>query len=95
MNRLIDIYRATLDKWGEEAQFDQAVEECAELIAAIKHYKREKVDRQQIIDELADVTLMVGQLAFMLGEDRVEQAIEAKLQKLKVLLAPSNPPDLP
>ncbi len=87
MTRHEAIYRAALRKWGEEAQFDQAVEECAELIAALKHLKRDKVGRQQVIDELADVALMVGQLSFMLGEDRVEQAIEAKLTKLKGLLA--------
>ena len=80
MKKYHHIYRAALDKWGEEAQYDQAVEECAELIAALKHYKRDKVDRQQIVDELADVALMVGQLSFMLGEQRVEEAIEAKIE---------------
>jgi NTP pyrophosphatase (non-canonical NTP hydrolase) len=80
------IYRATLAKWGEEAQYDQAVEECAELIAALKHFKRDKVGKEQVIDELADVALMVGQLSFMLGEERVRQAIENKLAKLQNLL---------
>jgi len=91
MKKYHDIYRAALAKWGEEAQFDQAVEECAELIAALKHYKRDKVGRQQIIDELADVALMVGQLSFMLGEELVEQAIETKLLKLRALLASTDP----
>ncbi len=81
------IYRAALDKWGEEAQFDQAVEECAELIIALKHFKRNRANRQQIIDELADVALMVGQLSYMLGDDLVDRAIEAKIDKLKCLLA--------
>ena len=89
------IYQATLDKWGEEAQYDQAVEECAELITALKHFKRDKVDEQQIVDELADVALMVGQLSFMLGEERVERAIESKLCKLKLLLASGDAPDQP
>ena len=93
MTKYHDIYRAALAKWGEEAQFDQAVEECAELIVALKHFKRDKVHLQQIVDELADVALMVGQLSFMLGEERVEQAIEAKLCKLKILLASDDSPD--
>jgi NTP pyrophosphatase (non-canonical NTP hydrolase) len=80
------IYRATLAKWGEEAQYDQAVEECAELITALKHYKRDKVGREHVISELADVALMVGQLSFMLGTERVGKAIEEKLVKLKKLL---------
>lgn len=87
MQSLEDIYQATLAKWGEEAQYDQAVEECAELIASLKHFKRNKVDDQQIVEELADVTLMIGQLTWMFGEDRVAEAVKAKLEKLRGLLS--------
>jgi NTP pyrophosphatase (non-canonical NTP hydrolase) len=86
MKKYDSIYRATLAKWGEEAQYDQAVEECAELIAALKHFKRDKVGCEQVIDELADVALMVGQLSFMFGEERVQRAIDNKLAKLQKLL---------
>ncbi len=81
-----DIYRATLKKWGEKAQYEQMVEECAELIAALKHFERGKIGRSGVIDELADVTLMVGQLTWMLGENEVATAIEDKLRKLSTLL---------
>lgn len=81
-----DLYRATLEKWGEKAQYEQMVEECAELIAALKHYERGKIGRSEIIAELADVTLMVGQLTWMLGEKDVAAAIEEKLLKLDKLL---------
>ena len=37
-----------------------AIEECAELITSLMHLKRNKVDEEQIISELADVTLMVS-----------------------------------
>lgn len=80
------IYRATLAKWGEAAQYEQMVEECAELIAALKHFQRGKIDRYQLIDELADVQLMVGQLIWMLGEDEVQAAMGKKLLKLQKLL---------
>lgn len=81
-----EIYRATLEKWGSEAQYDQAVEECAELIAVLKHFRREKVDEASVIAELADVTLMIGQLTYMFGPEKVERAIETKIAKLKGLL---------
>lgn len=81
-----DIYQQTIQKWGEEAQCDQAVEECAELIATLKHYRREKVDSQVVVDEVADVFLMVGQLIYMFGEERVGAAVGAKLEKLQELL---------
>ncbi len=80
------LYQATLDKWGEEAQYDQAVEECAELIAALKHFRRGKVNQQAVIDELADVTLMLGQLTWMFGTGQVEEAVQQKRKKLNTLL---------
>lgn len=83
------LYQATLDKWGEEAQYDQAIEECAELIASLKHYKRGKVGEAEIISELADVTLMLGQLTWMFGTEKIEAAIEYKLKKLQNLMKES------
>ena len=80
------VYRAALEKWGVEAQYDQTIEECAELIAALKHLKRDKVDEEQIVSELADVTLMIGQLTWMFGEKRVKAAVARKLEKLAGLL---------
>ena len=84
--QLEKIYQATIDKWGEEAQYDQAVEECAELIAALKHYRRGKIDKQAVISELADVTLMLGQLSWMFGTEEVDAAIQDKLEKLDKLI---------
>ena len=84
--QLEQIYQATIDKWGEDAQYDQAVEECAELITALKHYRRGKIDQQAVIAELADVTLMLGQLSWMFGPEQVDAAIKIKLEKLGKLL---------
>lgn len=81
-----DIYEKSLAKWGAEAQHDQAVEECAELIATLKHYRRNRVDEQVVANELADVFLMLGQLVYMIGEDRVKSAIALKIEKLNGLL---------
>jgi len=63
------------------------VEECAELITALKHFRRGKADAAAVINELADVTLMVGQLSYMFGEAEVQKAIGVKLKKLGGLLA--------
>ena len=81
-----DIYRQSLEKWGPEAQYDQAVEECAELITALKHFRRGKIEAQAVINELADVTLMLGQLTWMFGTEKVDQAVQDKLFKLRQLL---------
>lgn len=85
--KLEQIYQTSLEKWGREAQFDQAVEECAELIAVLKHYRRDKADAAAVIAELADVTLMVGQLTWMFGEEEVREAVAEKIVKLEGMLA--------
>lgn len=81
-----ELYRTTLEKWGTEAQYDQAVEECAELIAVLKHFRRGKAGEEEVVSELADVTLMLGQLTYMFGRDKVERKINEKIAKLKSLL---------
>ena len=82
-----EIYAKTLEKWGEKAQYDQAIEECAELIASLQHYARGKVEKDAVINELADVFLMVGQLTYMFGEDQLSESVEKKIAKLNRLLA--------
>jgi NTP pyrophosphatase (non-canonical NTP hydrolase) len=77
-----ELYQATLQKWGVEAQYDQAVEECAELIATLKHLRRGRVDEEAVAEELADVYLMIGQLVYMIGEERVAAAVERKIARL-------------
>jgi NTP pyrophosphatase (non-canonical NTP hydrolase) len=86
MMRYRDIYAKTIDKWGEKAQYEQTVEECAELIATLQHFARGKVDRRVVIDELADVYLMLGQLIYMFGEEDFTCALDKKITKLHELL---------
>jgi len=82
----VELYRRTLEKWGEQAQYDQAIEECAELTTALLHYRRDKTDASTVIDEMADVILMLGQLRWMFGPEKVEHALERKRVKLEGLL---------
>jgi NTP pyrophosphatase (non-canonical NTP hydrolase) len=86
MDQYNEIYEKTLEVWGEKSQYDQAVEECAELIVTLKHYIRGKTDTTSVIDELADVYLMLGQLIYMFGEQDVQRVISKKAESLKTLL---------
>ncbi|MGK2905844.1 MAG: antitoxin [Desulfuromonadales bacterium] len=86
MMRYREIYAKTISKWGESAQYDQTIEECAELIATLQHFARGKVDKDAVVNELADVFLMVGQLTYMFGEDQLSAAVEQKIAKLQLLL---------
>ena len=80
-----------VEKYGER-QLDQAQEELAELIVAISKYKRAVAKDKNIvkavidvIEEIADVNIMIKQVMMLLDIEEFEvQNIEiAKLNRLE------------
>lgn len=66
------------DHYGLDAQLDMLQEECAELIQAASKYKRN--GSYSIIEEMADVYIMLDQVAYLLdkevpGEGEVKYSI--------------------
>jgi NTP pyrophosphatase (non-canonical NTP hydrolase) len=47
-----------IDTDGIDFCIDCLVEECAELIVAIRHYRRGRTNVNKVIEEMADVNLM-------------------------------------
>lgn len=76
------ICRQAIATFGEESQKRMAVEECAELINALMKEPRGRVTNDEIITEIADVTIMVHQLAIMYGIEKCEAEIKRKLNRL-------------
>jgi NTP pyrophosphatase (non-canonical NTP hydrolase) len=81
-DRLV-LYDEAIRKWRVEAQREMAYEEVGELITAIARHRRGRTDRKGVITELADVTIMCEQLAYMLGYEDYEKEIDEKLKRLK------------
>ena len=84
----INLMQTALDKWGLSAQAGQTVEECAELIVALqKQFNRESSPEtvDNIIDEMADVEMMLAQLrlAFYVDDEMYSKRIDSKFEKLK------------
>ena len=79
-----DVCIKALHTWGGEAQENMAIEECSESIKAICKLRRSSGSEEfkNLIDEIADVTIMMRQMAIMVGEDKVDERI-------------SNPQSLP
>lgn len=78
-----ETFQRAIDEWGINAQAEMAEEEAAEFIVASKHYARGKADDGDVIDELADIRIMYEQLAHFLGHERVENRVEAKMDRLR------------
>lgn len=73
--------RRILAHYGVNNQHKQAIQECSELITAICHRMDGRATDDAVIDELADVSIMVEQLANVYGRARVESRIEDKLRR--------------
>jgi NTP pyrophosphatase (non-canonical NTP hydrolase) len=85
MNKEYDkVFMKALHTWGGEAQENMAIEECSEFIKAMCKARRKNgiEELNAIIDEVADVTIMMRQMAIVVGEDKVEERIKFKVNRL-------------
>ena len=80
---LMRLYNRVLITFGIENQTFMLVEECAELLNAVAKLKRGRATKEDIITELADVSIMVEQLAFFYGWDEFKEEKERKLTRLE------------
>ena len=79
-----------INTYGTKAQQDIAIEELAELQKAILKHRRygSKETEQAIIDEIADVEIMLEQLKIIYSchsdvEKRVEYKIDREIKRIK------------
>ena len=103
MNRNTEnrIMKSAIEKYGADGQLGVVMEECSELIQAICKYLRAKANTKTsrrdldkridaLIEEAADVQIMLDQLAMMRSEwdpviysDMIVKVREEKLQRLE------------
>jgi NTP pyrophosphatase (non-canonical NTP hydrolase) len=78
------ICKQILERYGKEKQLDMAAEECSELIQAVMKNKRGRDNRANIIEEIADVELMLEQLKviFRIEHKEIISIKEIKLNKI-------------
>ena len=79
----IKLYEAAINKWGVEAQRNMAFEELGELNTVLARDRRGRATAEDILTELADVTIMCEQLATVIGYDLYELELERKLLRLR------------
>ena len=77
-----------LNLWGTKFQLDMLQEECAELIQAVSHYKRRKVNSFiEVLEEIVDVEIMLGQIKLALlisfDKDKYEAIKRKKFKRLE------------
>ena len=82
-NDRINLYKHALSKWGEDAQIRMVYEEVGELITALSQFKRGRATHDDVMTELADVSIMVEQIATLMNYDDFEKEKDRKLNRLR------------
>ena len=79
-----ELYKRALKDWGKEPQMMQVIEEMAELTKEIlKNINRKKNNIAELIEETADVEIMLGQLKCCYDiEKNVADYKAGKMQKI-------------
>ena len=79
-----EIYQEAISKFGDFAQKLMAIEEMAELIQAICKDFRGKLDLLNVIEETADVKIMMEQLEILYNiSEPLVDAIDTKIVRLR------------
>jgi len=80
---LKELFKDCIEYWGEDAQYRQAIEELGELVVAVAHYLRRKDSESQlhVVEETADVYLMLNQIMEMVGRERVMKMVLYKANR--------------
>jgi NTP pyrophosphatase (non-canonical NTP hydrolase) len=78
-------FKKIIEKYGVKNQIEMAKEELAELIVALSHKERGRIPLEYVIEEIADVTIMLEQLKVIYDVDLkyLQTIINAKLCRLE------------
>jgi NTP pyrophosphatase (non-canonical NTP hydrolase) len=79
----LSLYKKAIETWGVEAQRNMAFEELGELNTILARDRRGRATKEEILTELADVTIMCEQMATIIGFDLYEKEMERKLIRLR------------
>ena len=79
-----------LSTYGVQAQEMMLFEECGELINAVAKTHRNRANAADVVTELADVSIIISQMAMYYGEDLFQKEREYKLLRLQSRLNEGN-----
>lgn len=76
------LFDLAMRRWGLPAIYGMVMEECGELITALNQYNRGRVNDDKVVEELADVLILIAQMSVVFGEKNLELAVERKMLRL-------------
>jgi NTP pyrophosphatase (non-canonical NTP hydrolase) len=82
-----ELYSAVINHWGIDHQVNKTIEEAAELIQALCHFRDSKIALPDLIDEIADIQIMSEQMALLFGEEAVALRKKIKIRAIAGFVA--------
>lgn len=80
-----DVFKEAIGRYGRTSQVFMLIEEMAELQDAVCKYNRERVKKSAVIEEIADVRIMLDQLEIIIDapKGKVNAVMSHKINRLK------------
>jgi NTP pyrophosphatase (non-canonical NTP hydrolase) len=82
-----DILQKAINTWGTVVQIEMLKEECIELALALQKLSRARGDEEEkernIIDEIADVKIMICQAQRIFPADKINERVDYKMKRLE------------
>ena len=82
---------SAVNMWGLEDQIGMVLEEIGEFFSVLNKHRRGRSSAEEVAEEIADVIIMMCQMAKAFGGDYYVQAqINAKMQRLIATISRIN-----
>lgn len=83
-----EICKMAVDTYGKESQINQAIEKISELMVAINRWRRGRATKGDVLNEIAEVVIMLHQLCYIIyekenGNEICNELITKKLEQLE------------
>lgn len=82
----MSIYKKALDHFGAKNQIDMCIEEMSELTKAlckVKRYGFWPQYNKNVYEEIADVQIMINQMAELFDKGEIRKQMDLKLERLE------------
>ena len=77
-----EILLKAIQYYGKDSRIEKSIEEMAELMVALKHYKDGKCSELNVKEEICDVTIMMTQLCMLLDFNDFNERMDEKIELL-------------
>ncbi len=87
MRFVSETLETALATYGIQIQLRQLQEECGELITSVNHLFRGRIEPVELLNELADVEIMIKQIKLFYDNGQYERVFDRKINNLAERLA--------